>query len=86
MQPLADSRSRHSPASTGNSRPTPSSAPRFTRAPRYQPPQTLVSAEQTANIGGGTIWKKADLDEIVKIAKSEARLARSPPTWMARGY
>jgi len=37
---------------------------------RYQPPQTLVSAEQTANIGGGTIWKKADLDEVAKIAKS----------------
>ena len=40
---------------------------------RYQPPQTLVSAEQTANIGGGTIWKKADLDEVVTIAKSEAK-------------
>jgi threonine aldolase len=37
---------------------------------RYQPPQTLVSAEQTANIGGGTIWKKQDLDEVVTIAKS----------------
>jgi threonine aldolase len=37
---------------------------------RYQPPQTLVSAEQTANIGGGTIWKKADLDEVSKIAKT----------------
>jgi threonine aldolase len=37
---------------------------------RYQAPQTLVSAEQTANIGGGTIWKKADLDEVVKIAKA----------------
>jgi threonine aldolase len=37
---------------------------------RYQPPQTLVSAEQTANIGGGTIWKKADLDQVVKIAKA----------------
>src|SRR6201992_3761810 len=36
---------------------------------RYQPPQTLVSAEQTANIGGGTIWKKADLDEGVKVAR-----------------
>ena len=35
---------------------------------RYQPPQTLVSVEQTANIGGGTIWKKADLDEVTKIA------------------
>src|SRR6266436_670357 len=37
---------------------------------RYQPPQIVVSVEQTANIGGGTNWKKADLDEIVKIAKS----------------
>jgi threonine aldolase len=35
---------------------------------RYQPPQTVVSVEQTANIGGGTIWKKADLDEVAKIA------------------
>jgi len=35
---------------------------------RYQPPQTLVSVEQTANIGGGTIWKKAALDEVAKIA------------------
>jgi threonine aldolase len=37
---------------------------------RYEPPQTVVSAEQTANIGGGTIWNKADLDAIVAIAKS----------------
>jgi threonine aldolase len=37
---------------------------------RYQPPQTVVSVEQTANIGGGTIWKKAALDEIVEIAKA----------------
>ena len=37
---------------------------------RYQPPQTVVSVEQTANIGGGTIWKKAALDEVVTIAKS----------------
>src|SRR6201993_3515832 len=37
---------------------------------RYQPPQVLVSVEQTANIGGGTIWKKADLDEVVKLAKA----------------
>ncbi|WP_234679339.1 threonine aldolase family protein [Bradyrhizobium monzae] len=36
---------------------------------RYQPTQTVVSVEQTANIGGGTIWKKAALDEIVAIAK-----------------
>jgi len=37
---------------------------------RYQPPQAVVSVEQTANIGGGTIWKKAALDEIVQIAKT----------------
>jgi threonine aldolase len=37
---------------------------------RYQPPQTVVSVEQTANIGGGTIWKKSDLDEVVRIAKT----------------
>src|SRR6266550_9260016 len=37
---------------------------------RYQPPQTLVSAEQTANIGGGTIGKKAALDAVTEIAKS----------------
>src|SRR4051794_38014964 len=36
---------------------------------RYEPPQTLVSVEQTANIGGGTIWKKADLDAIAEAAK-----------------
>jgi threonine aldolase len=36
---------------------------------RYQPPQTLVSVEQTANIGGGTIWPKGALDEIVEIAR-----------------
>jgi threonine aldolase len=37
---------------------------------RYQQPQTVVSVEQTANIGGGTIWKKIALDEIAQIAKS----------------
>jgi threonine aldolase len=37
---------------------------------RYQAPQVLVSVEQTANIGGGTIWKKQALDEIVSVAKS----------------
>ena len=37
---------------------------------RYQPPQTLVSIEQTANIGGGTIWNKSELDQVVQIAKS----------------
>jgi threonine aldolase len=38
---------------------------------RYQPPQTVVSVEQTANIGGGTIWKKTALDEIVQIARTD---------------
>src|ERR1700759_2909676 len=37
---------------------------------RYQAPQTVVSVEQTANIGGGTIWEKAALDEIIEIAKA----------------
>src|SRR6266852_1309051 len=37
---------------------------------RYEPPQAVVSVEQTANIGGGTIWNKAALDEIAKIAKA----------------
>jgi threonine aldolase len=35
---------------------------------RYEMPQTLVSVEQTANIGGGTIWSKADLDTVAEIA------------------
>jgi threonine aldolase len=37
---------------------------------RYEPPQTVVSVEQTANIGGGTIWKKTDLDAIANTAKA----------------
>jgi threonine aldolase len=36
---------------------------------RYSAPQRVVTVEQTANIGGGTIWQKSDLDEIVAIAK-----------------
>src|SRR3984893_7694013 len=36
---------------------------------RYQPPQVLVSVEQTANIGGGTIWEKKALDEGVAIGQ-----------------
>ncbi|MBN9585652.1 MAG: low specificity L-threonine aldolase [Afipia sp. 62-7] len=38
-------------------------------ASRYSAPQRVVSVEQTANIGGGTIWKKADLDAITAIAR-----------------
>ncbi|WP_445489112.1 threonine aldolase family protein [Rhodopseudomonas sp. RCAM05734] len=36
---------------------------------RYEPPQTLVSVEQTANIGGGTVWKKTALDAVTTIAR-----------------
>lgn len=39
---------------------------------RYSAPQRVVTVEQTANIGGGTIWAKADLDEIAAIAKDHA--------------
>jgi threonine aldolase len=37
---------------------------------RYSAPQRVVTVEQTANIGGGTVWKKNDLDEIVSIARN----------------
>src|SRR3979411_517899 len=37
---------------------------------RYEPPQSVVSVEQTANIGGATIWAKADLDAIADAAKA----------------
>lgn len=35
---------------------------------RYAAPQRVVTIEQTANIGGGTVWKKADLDAIADLA------------------
>jgi len=38
---------------------------------RYEPPQVVVSVEQTANIGGGTIWKKAVLDDVAALAKQQ---------------
>jgi len=37
---------------------------------RYQPPQTMVSVEQTANIGGGTIWPQATLDAVAAAGKA----------------
>src|SRR3954468_20247906 len=49
---------------------------------RYEPPQTVVSAEQTANIGGGTIWKKAALDEVVKIAKTNGLATHMDGAWL----
>ncbi|WP_167443261.1 MULTISPECIES: threonine aldolase family protein [Rhodopseudomonas] len=36
---------------------------------RYEPPQVMVSAEQTANIGGGTIWPQATLDAVAGAGK-----------------
>jgi threonine aldolase len=35
---------------------------------RYAPHQAVLSAEQTANIGGGTIWPKAELDAVARAA------------------
>jgi threonine aldolase len=57
---------------------------------RYEPPQTVVSVEQTANIGGGTIWKKSDLDAIAKAAKANGMVthmdgARLPNACVATG-
>lgn len=37
---------------------------------RYEPAQTLVSVEQTANIGGGTVWPLASLDAVAQIARA----------------
>jgi threonine aldolase len=36
---------------------------------RYSPNQRLVSVEQTANVGGGTVWTKSALDDISSLAK-----------------
>jgi threonine aldolase len=38
---------------------------------RYAPHQRLTCVEQTANIGGGTIWPKAVLDEIASVAHAQ---------------
>jgi len=37
---------------------------------RYAPRQALLSAEQTANIGGGTVWTQADLAAVARAAKA----------------
>jgi threonine aldolase len=41
---------------------------------RYQPPQVLLSVEQTANLGGGTVWPQAVLDDIADAAKAQGLL------------
>ena len=38
---------------------------------RYAPPQTLLSIEQTANIGGGVVWPVETLGELTGIARGE---------------
>ena len=76
----AGSRSRQLPGADGQFSPESFRSALHPRS-RYQPPQTVVSVEQTANIGGGTIWKKAALDEVARLPKRTAL----PPTWTARG-
>lgn len=67
---------------------------------RHTPTQSLVEVEQTANIGGGAVWPKAQLDEVAAIAKRHgmathmdgARLMNAcvaagiPPAEMAAGF
>jgi len=38
---------------------------------RYAPAQRLLEVEQTANIGGGTVWPLAQLEEVTAVARSE---------------
>ena len=38
---------------------------------RYAPPQRLLEVEQTANIGGGTVWPLAQLNAVAAIARGE---------------
>jgi threonine aldolase len=67
---------------------------------RHTPTQRLVAVEQTANIGGGAVWPKAQLDQIAALAREHglathmdgARLMNAcivagfPPSDMAAGY
>ncbi|MFC0410414.1 threonine aldolase family protein [Roseomonas elaeocarpi] len=38
---------------------------------RNAPPQTMLEVEQTANTGGGTVWPKAQLDEVAAVAHEQ---------------
>ena len=40
----------------------------FRERRRNTPPQTLVSVEQTANLGGGSVWKMDDLNAVLNAA------------------
>ncbi|MGH7058128.1 MAG: threonine aldolase family protein [Acetobacteraceae bacterium] len=67
---------------------------------RYAPPQTLLAVEQTSNLGGGTVWKRARLAAVAEAARAAglathmdgARLMNAvvasevPAREMAEGY
>jgi threonine aldolase len=67
---------------------------------RYAMPQTLLAVEQTANLGGGTVWPQATLDAVAGLAHQQgmathmdgARLMNAvvatgvPAAAMAAGY
>jgi threonine aldolase len=38
---------------------------------RYAMPQTLLAVEQTANLGGGTVWPQATLDALAAVAHEQ---------------
>jgi threonine aldolase len=38
---------------------------------RYAPPQQLLEVEQTANIGGGTVWSLQRLTEVTDVARAQ---------------
>jgi threonine aldolase len=38
---------------------------------RYAPPQRLLEVEQTANIGGGSVWPLAQLNAVAAVARGE---------------
>jgi threonine aldolase len=40
----------------------------FNGGSRYDMPQTLIEVEQTANLGGGTVWPLAKLREVAELA------------------
>ena len=72
----------------------------ITPASRYAVPHTLVEVEQTANLGGGTVWPSATLRAVADLAHARgmathmdgARLMNAvvaagvPAAEMARGY
>ena len=65
-------------------------AERIRVANRYTPTPALVEVEQTANLGGGTVWPLAEVDAVVDIARQRNLLthmdgARLPNAVVAAG-